>query len=86
MTETVAVMGGKQVSPQEYGRLTLRSCLEKRQKQLPCTREALAYAEQCRKKADELEAAIAADDNDAVQAILAWTKATHAEFTAAREV
>jgi hypothetical protein len=85
MAETVAVMGGGQVSPEEYMRYTLRLCLEKRQQQRPCTREALAYAEQCREKAAELEAAIAANNAAAVRAILDWTKATHAEFIAARE-
>lgn len=83
--QTVTVTaGGEQVSPEEYGRLTLRMCLEKRQKQLPATREAVDYAEACAAKLVELDAAIAADDAAAVQAILDWTQETHTQFASLR--
>jgi hypothetical protein len=82
--DTVATADG-QMSPEEYMRYTLRLCLEKRKRQLPATRPALEYADECDAKLAELNAAIAADDKTAVRAILDWTKATHERFTALRE-
>ena len=73
--------GGRQVSPAEYTRLTLYQCLRARIKQLPATHDAADYAEACAQKIAELDAACAADDQDAVREILAWEKSTHAEFT-----
>lgn len=80
----VATASGEQVSPEEYGIITLRMCLNKRKAQLPATREAVDYAEACDGKLAELEAAVTANDPAAIRAILDWTKATHAEFSALR--
>ena len=73
-----------QMAPDDYTRLTLRMCLEKRKEQLPATREAVDYAEECDAQAELLEAAIAADDQPGVRAVLDWTKATHERFSALR--
>jgi DNA-binding GntR family transcriptional regulator len=84
MAETVAVVGGDQVPPEEYMRYTLRLCLEKRKAQLPATHGAADYAAECDAKLADLEAAIAADDTAAVRAILDWSKATHERFAGLR--
>ena len=73
-----ATIGGGAMSPDEYARLTLRTCLQKRKAQLPATRAALEYAEACDAKLAEL------DEAEDFRAILDWSKATHAEFTALR--
>ena len=80
----VAKIDGEQMSAEEYMRSTLRLCLEKRPRQLPATAAAVAYADQCRAKLAELDAAIAAEDTDAVRAVLDWSQGTHAEFAALR--
>ena len=77
----VVVAGAEgQMAPSNYMRFTLAECLKKRKTQLPATHLAVDYADECDAQLARLVAAIAANDDDTVQEVVAWTNETHPRF------
>ena len=78
--QIVAAGADGQMSPTAYQNLTLAECLRKRPTQLPATHNAADYADECAAQLSRLMEAIAANDDDTVQEIVAWTHETHPRF------